>query len=120
MAGAKCSEEFKEQIVTEAIEKSGSVSEVKKACGLVPQTVGNCVNKWLRTHRDGGGIELASAELAEVKKVKAELREAQMEIEFLKKQRPSSPGSAGSRQVRRQCQVVEATRSRWKASRGVR
>ncbi|MDO5081799.1 MAG: hypothetical protein Q4D89_13310 [Arachnia propionica] len=40
------------------------------------------MNKWRRTHPDGGGEELTAAELAELKKVKAQLREAQMEIEF--------------------------------------
>lgn len=85
MAGSKYSDEFKEQIVAEVNEKSRPVSEVAKAYGLVPQTVGNWVNKWRRTHPDNGGEELTAAELAELKKVKAQLREAQMEIEFLKK-----------------------------------
>ncbi|MDO5081798.1 MAG: transposase [Arachnia propionica] len=39
MAGSKYSDEFKEQIVAEVIEKSRPVSEVAKAYGLVPQTV---------------------------------------------------------------------------------
>ncbi|WP_185711268.1 hypothetical protein [Arachnia propionica] len=43
------------------------------------------MNTWRRTHPDSSGEELTSAELAELKKVKAQLREAQMEIEFLKK-----------------------------------
>lgn len=82
MTGSKYSDEFKEQIVAEVIEKSRPVSEVAKSYGLVPQTVGNWVNKWRRTHPETGGEELTGEQLAEYKKVKAQLREAQMEIEF--------------------------------------
>ncbi|MDO5067269.1 MAG: transposase [Propionibacteriaceae bacterium] len=85
MSRSKYSDEFKGQIVAEVIEKSRPVSEVAKAYGLVPQTVGNWVNTWRRTHPEDGGEELTAAQLAEFKKVKSQLREAQMEIEFLKK-----------------------------------
>lgn len=85
MPASKYSEEFKEQVVLEVVERSRSISEVAKSYGLVAQTVGNWVNKWRRTHSGAEGEEMTPTQLAEYKKVKAELREARMEIEFLKK-----------------------------------
>ena len=85
MSASKYGEEFKEQVVLEVVEHSRPISEVAKSCGLVAQTVGNWVNKWRRTHSDVGGEEITPIQFAEYKKVKAELREARMEIEFLKK-----------------------------------
>ena len=67
------------------VEKSRTISEVAKSYGLVPQTVGNWVNKWRKTHSGIEGEEMTAAQLAEYKKIKAELREARMEIDFLKK-----------------------------------
>ena len=85
MSASKYSEEFKQQVVLEVIEKSRTISEVAKSYGLVPQTVGNWVNKWRKTHSGIEGEEMTAAQLAEYKKIKAELREARMEIDFLKK-----------------------------------
>lgn len=80
----------------EVVEKSRTISEVAKSYGLVPQTVGNWVNKWRKTHSGIEGEEMTAAQLAEYKKIKAELREARMEIDFLKKAaaflRGGSPG----------------------------
>ena len=53
-----------------------TISEVAKSYGLVPQTVGNWVNKWRKTHTGIEGEEMTAAQLAEYKKIKAELREA--------------------------------------------
>ena len=50
MSASKYSEEFKQQVVLEVIEKSRTISEVAKSYGLVPQTVGNWVNKWRKIH----------------------------------------------------------------------
>ena len=85
MSASKYSEEFKQQVVLEVIEKSRTISEVAKSYGLVPQTVGNWVNKWRKTHSGIEGEEMTAAQLAEYKKIKAELREARVEIDFLKK-----------------------------------
>ena len=78
------------------VEKSRTISEVAKSYGLVPQTVGNWVNKWRKTHSGIEGEEMTAAQLAEYKKIKAELRDARMEIDFLKKAaaflRGGSPG----------------------------
>lgn len=62
-----------------------TISDVAKSYGLVPQTVGNWVNKWRKTHSGIEGEEMTATQLAEYKKIKAELREARMEIDFLKK-----------------------------------
>lgn len=96
MSASKYSKEFKQQVVLEVVEKSRTISEVAKSYGLVPQTVGNWVNKWRKTHSGIEGEEMTAAQLAEYKKIKAELREARMEIDFLKKAaaflRGGSPG----------------------------
>ena len=82
----------------EVIEKSRTISDVAKSYGLVPQTVGNWVNKWRKTHSGIEGEEMTATQLAEYKKIKAELREARMEIDFLKKAaaflRGGSPGKS--------------------------
>ena len=85
MSASKYSEEFKQQVVLEVVEKSRTISEVAKSYGLVPQTVGNWVNKWRKTHSGIEGEEMTAAQLAEYKKIKAEPREARMEIDFFKK-----------------------------------
>ena len=79
------SEEFKQQVVLEVVEKSRTISEVAKSYGLVPQTVGNWVNKWRKTHSGIEGEEMTAAQLAEYRKIKVELREVRLEIDFLKK-----------------------------------
>ena len=43
------------------------------------------MNKWRKTHSGIEGEEMTATQLAEYKKIKAELREARMEIDFLKK-----------------------------------
>ena len=59
-----------------------TISDVAKSYGLVPQTVGNWVNNWRRTHSGIEGEEMTATQLAEYKKIKAELREARLEIDF--------------------------------------
>ena len=85
MSASKYSEEFKQQVVLEVVEKSRTISEVAKSYGLVPQTVGNWVNKWRKTHSGIEGEEMTAAQLAEYKKIKAELREARTGDRFLEK-----------------------------------
>ena len=60
----------------EVIEKSRTISDVAKSYGLVPQTVGNWVNKCRKTHFGIEGEEMTATQLAEYKKIKAEPREA--------------------------------------------
>ena len=43
------------------------------------------MNKWRRNHSGTEDEEMTATQLAEYKKIKAELREARMEIDFLKK-----------------------------------
>ena len=43
------------------------------------------MNKWKKTRSGIEGEEMTAAQLAECEKIKAELREARMEIDFLKK-----------------------------------
>ncbi|WP_375154046.1 transposase, partial [Propionibacterium australiense] len=53
--------------------------------GLVAQTVGNWVAKWRKEHPDPSTDGTTAEEHAEIRRLKAELREARMEAEFLKK-----------------------------------
>ena len=88
-----------------------TISEVAKSYGLVPQTVGNWVNKWRKTHSGIEGEEMTAAQLAEYKKIKAELREARTEDRVLeKKRRPSSaPGVPAKNTIRIHPSAKKAT-----------
>ena len=85
MPASKFNKEFKEQIIAEVLEGSRPIAEVAKSYNLVPQTVGNWVRIWRKQHPDSGMVEASSDQVAENKRLQAELREAKMEIEFLKK-----------------------------------
>ena len=85
MSAPKYSAEFKEQVVLEVVQKSKSIAEVARSYGLVAQTVGNWVAKWRKEHPDPGTDGTTAEEHAEIRRLKAELREARMEAEFLKK-----------------------------------
>ena len=50
MPAAKYSEEFKEQVVREVIEKERTISSVASSYDLVPQTVGNWVARYRKDH----------------------------------------------------------------------
>ena len=85
MSAPKYSAEFEEQVVLEIVQKSRPIAEVARSYGLVAQTVGNWVAGWRREHPDLGVDAVTAEEHAEIKRLKAELREARMENEFLKK-----------------------------------
>jgi|GEM_PF-623801 transposase IS3/IS911 family protein len=91
MSASKYSEEFKQQVVLEVAEKSRTISEAANSYGLVPQTAGNWVNKWRKTHSGTDGEEMTAAQLAEYKKIKAELREARTGDRFRDKAVVFSP-----------------------------
>ena len=59
------------------------------------QTVGNWVAGWRREHPDLGADAVTAEEHAEIKRLKAELREARMENEFLKKAAAFSAQESG-------------------------
>ena len=65
------------------IQRSRPVAEVARSYGLVPQTVGNWVAKWRTEHPEPGAENSSSEENAEIRRLKAELREARMEAEPL-------------------------------------
>lgn len=85
MSRSKFDEEFKIQVVREVIDRSRPIVEVAKSYGLVPQTVGNWVAKYRREHPEPGMENASSEESAEIQRLKKELRESRMEVEFLKK-----------------------------------
>ena len=85
MSAQGLSSELKEQVVLEAWKKDRTIAEVARSYGLVPQTVGNWVKKWRKDHPEAVDVEASSEQSAENRRLRAELREARMEIEFLKK-----------------------------------
>ena len=84
MAAARYSEEFKEQVVREVIEKERTFSSVASSYDLVPQTVGNWVARYRKEHATDQDRKKDS-ESAEIAKLRAEVRELRQENEFLKK-----------------------------------
>ena len=84
MPAARYSEEFKEQVVREVIEKKRTISSVASSYDLVPQTVGNWVARYRKEHSTDQDRKKAS-ESAEIAKLRAEVRELRQENEFLKK-----------------------------------
>ena len=60
-----------------------------RSYGLVPQTVGNWVKKWRKDHPESVDSEVGAEQSAENRRLRAELREARMEIEFREKRLPS-------------------------------
>ena len=85
MSAQRFSSELKEQVVLEVVEKDRTIAEVARSYGLVPQTVGNWVKKWRKDHPESVDSEVGAEQSAENRRLRAELREARMEIDFLKK-----------------------------------
>lgn len=85
MATRRVSNEFKETVVLEVIEKDRTIAEVARSYDLVPQTVGNWVRKWRVDHPEHTESGSSADQAAENRRLRAELREARMEIDFLKK-----------------------------------
>ena len=83
MSAPKYSAEFKEQVVLEIVQKSRPIAEVARSYGLVAQTVGNRVAGWRREHPGLGTDVMTAEEHAEIKRPRAELREARMGNGFL-------------------------------------
>ena len=84
MPAARYSEEFKEQVVREVVEKERTISSVASSYDLVPQTVGDWVARYKKAHATDQDCKKAS-ESAEIAKLRAEVRELRQENEFLKK-----------------------------------
>lgn len=80
----KYSQEFKEEIAREIVERSRSIAAVAKEHGLVEQTVGNWVRKYRETHADSEP-ELTLNERARLRELERENRELRLENEFLGK-----------------------------------
>ena len=99
MPAARYSEEFKEQVVREVVEKERTISSVASSYDLVPQTVGDWVARYKKAHATDQDRKKAS-ESAEIAKLRAEVRKLRQENEFLKKQPPSSPRNDRDRALR--------------------
>ncbi|SER60339.1 hypothetical protein SAMN05443377_103139 [Propionibacterium cyclohexanicum] len=64
---------------------------------LVAQTIGVWVKEYRKKYPKPGTENLTSTESKEIEQLRKELREARVEIEFLKKRQPSSRRSYSSR-----------------------
>ena len=95
----KFSPRFKAEAVQMVIETGRPIAEVARGLGIHDGTLGNWVNAWRQEHPEPDQ-PLSPVERARVKELEAEVARLRMENEFLKKQRPSSRGSTGSRAVR--------------------
>ena len=95
MSAPKYSAEFKEQVVLEIVQKSGPVAGVAGSYGPVARAVGDRVTGWRRGHPGLGADAVTAEGRAGIKRLKAELREARMENEFLKKAAAFSAQESG-------------------------
>ena len=107
MSAQGLSSELKEQVVLEVVEKDRTIAEVARSYGLVPQTVGNWVKKWRKDHPESVDSEVGAEQSAENRRLRAELREARMEIELREKRLPSSRRSPGNHPVRAASTAVD-------------
>lgn len=85
MSRVKYSDEFKAQVVREIVEKDRTIASVSASYDLPAQTVGNWVGRYRRDHSTAQDEEGFRSESAEIRRLRAELRNARMENEFLKK-----------------------------------
>lgn len=83
MSAARCSEEFKAQVVREVIEKERTISSAASSCDLVLRTAGNWVARYRKEHATDRDRKKAF-ESAEIAKLRAENSELRQENEFLK------------------------------------
>ncbi|QHO91275.1 hypothetical protein CWT12_08060 [Actinomyces sp. 432] len=81
---AKYSEEFREQVAREVVDKERSIASVAASYGLVAQTVGNWVAKYRKQHA-GAREQKEATDAEELARLKAENYKLRMENEFLKK-----------------------------------
>jgi transposase len=93
------SPKFKAEAVQMVIETGKPIAEVARDLGVHDGTLGNWVNAWRREHPEPEQ-PLTPVEPVRVKEMEDEIRRLRMENEFLKKQRPSSPGRSRSRTLR--------------------
>ena len=100
MPAARYSDEFKEQVVREVIEKDRTIALVAASYDLVAQTVGNWVARYRKEHATDQDRKKAS-ESAEITKLKAEVRELRQENEL---------GEKSSRLLRQGTTVTEHLR----------
>jgi transposase-like protein len=76
--------EFREEAVKMVIETSRPIAQVARELSLNEGTLGNWVNRYRKEHADEEP-PLTVDERARLRELERELREAKMELEFLKK-----------------------------------
>ena len=81
------------------LETGKPIAEVARDLQVNEGTLGNWVNTWRRDHPEPDQ-PLSPVEKVRMNEMEDEIRRLRMENEFLKKQRPSSPGRSRSRALR--------------------
>jgi len=77
--------EFRAAAVHEVIGNSRSIADVARQHGIVAQTLGNWVTAYREAHVSGPESELTASERAKMKELERQVRELQMENDFLGK-----------------------------------
>lgn len=91
---AKHADEFRRETADYVISTGRPISECCRELGLNSKTV----NQWaIKRRRELSGQPSPKAEDRELREARKRIRELEMENAFLKKPRPSSPESRGSR-----------------------
>jgi len=93
------SPQFKAEAVQMVLETGKPIAEVARDLQVNEGTLGNWVNTWRRDHPEPDQ-PLSPVEKVRMNEMEDEIRRLRMENEFLKKQRPSSPGRSRSRALR--------------------
>ena len=93
----KFSAQFKAEAVQLVIQSERPIVEVAGELGINAGTLGNWVKKY-REDNPEPAKKMTPADYGRLAELEEENRRLRMENEFLKKPRPSSPGSRGSRE----------------------
>src|SRR5690625_1881678 len=94
----KFSPQFKAEAVQFVVQSDRPITEVAGELGINPGTLGNWVNKY-RADNPVPDKKLTPADHARLAELEHDNRRLRMENEFLKKPRPSLPGSRIEREV---------------------
>ena len=92
------SPEFKEEAARMVVETSRSIAEVARELGVNGTTLGYWVKAYRESHA-GDEPGLGISERARLRELERRNRELEMENAFLKKQRHTSRGSPGEREI---------------------
>ena len=97
----KFTQEYRDEAVLMVIQSQRPIAQVARELGINEGTLGTWVSKYRSEHPVTE--ELSLPDRAKLKELERENRELRLMNDFLKKRRPTSPGSSSERQVRAHC-----------------